>query len=150
MIKIGFDLMGSEIGPEIAYESSIEFIKNNPDVEIILYTVKNIFDPIITNPRITLKYGDDFINNTDTVMQSARKKNSTLNVMLNDLSANLIQGCGTAAPSGPLVLNSYKIIGALPNVKPAFAPIFYKPNKEYSIVLDVGANIEYTADDIVR
>lgn len=160
MKKIAFDIMGSDRGPKIAIGGAIRFLKTFNDINLILVgkseEIEKILIDYALNKKIRMRIeifdAKEVILMTDGILDARRKENSSMvqaiNLVLNKKADAIVSG-GATAPF--LAANQFnlKLISAIS--RPGFMPVM--PTRilnKYVILLDAGANIENSSEDLVN
>ena len=154
-IVIAVDAMGGENAPFKILCGISEFLKKNNDVFFRIFGPKGIIEPVITG-RLLKEVSkneikkdfyeiidcEDIIEDNDTPLSAAKKKNTSMWKAINDVKENNSNAIVSAGNTGALFVISKLNIDMIENIsKPALAALW--PNKkDMNIVLDLGANIE--------
>ncbi len=146
-VVIAVDAMGGDNSPKKVISGISEYLKKNTDVyfrifgknteieqEIALNFIKKEFYEII--------HCDDVVENNDTPLAAAKKKNTSMWQAINDVKEKRSNVIISAGNTGALFVISKLTMNMIENIsKPALAALW--PNKVgMNIVLDLGANVE--------
>ena len=155
-ITIAIDAMGGDGSPFKILKGTEIFLKNNKDVNIIFFGEKNIIEKTIQNNKFKLiNYKvintEENIQNDDTpsVILRSRKDSSIsrgLEYIKNISNTGFVSAGNTAAI---MILSKLKL-GMLEGIdRPAICSIIPNP-KNYSIMLDLGANVTSDAKSLFQ
>ncbi|NQX84051.1 MAG: phosphate acyltransferase PlsX [Mycoplasmataceae bacterium] len=150
MIKIGIDLDGGDFNATHNIKAVEDYLSKsiNKDVKVYGYTKDDI---TFKHNNFILVKCVDYISDDDTIISFRRKKESSMVKMINDLKEGIIDSGISAGNSGVLMASSSLILGTWKkNIRAAFAPMLRNVvTNEKMIILDAGANIENSVDDLV-
>ncbi|WP_027120121.1 phosphate acyltransferase PlsX [[Mycoplasma] testudinis] len=148
--KIAVDCMGFENKPQEAVNAAIAYANKNPDLHFILVGDKSVIEPLITNmPQLTCHHTSEIITMEDTPLSARRKPHSSMHEAINLVASNQADAVVSAGSSGVYVALTYIFLGKLHDkIKPGFMP--WVPTKVNGgfYFLDVGANKEYTGEEL--
>ena len=146
-IVIAVDAMGGDNSPNKIINGISEYTKKKNDVFFRIFGKKNIIEDEISKNQITKDFFeiidcDDVVNNNDTPLSAAKKKNTSMWRAINDVKEKKSNVIVSAGNTGALFVISKLNINMIENInKPALAALW--PNKiDMNIVLDLGANVE--------
>lgn len=157
MSKIAIDMMGTDLGIKPIIDALKVFMKKYDDVTFILIGVeKELKDATaaakLDNTKYEIFATTEVIAITEGMMEVRRKPNSSMvrgTELLRDQKVDaLVSGGSTAA----FLASCHFIVGEISGVsRPAFMPFIPTVNKGKSVLmLDVGANLENDAQDLVN
>lgn len=152
LIYLAVDIMGNETSPQNAIKACVDFVNKHDDLCINLIGTASELENLIETNQIKKIIATEIINQSDTVFSARKKTNSSMYVGLNLINQKKVMGCLSAGNSAVFVALAYNLIGLKTNItKPAFMPFIptTTSNKFFNL-LDVGANLEATADELVQ
>ncbi len=158
MKTIALDAMGGDHGPTIIVPSAIRILKTHPDVKLILVGKKEIIEPLLGAKgkdfagRLEIQHASEEVAMDESPSQALRtKKNSSMRVAINLVKEGRAQACVSAGNTGALMATARYVLKTLPGVdRPAIIATFpTKKNREVR-VLDLGANIEASPDNLFQ
>ncbi len=152
MLKIGFDIQGGDGSIDDAFLGLKKYIETNSDIYINVYLTEEyeLIEDLKRLPNVELIYCKELINHDDSMLEIRRKKESTLVTAMNDLRDGKIEGLISAGASGPLVTAGYLILKPITKLlKPAFSANVVGPDRRFRLLLDVGANIDVSAENLL-
>jgi glycerol-3-phosphate acyltransferase PlsX len=149
-MKIAIDAMSGDLGSTIVVEACLSFLKKNKKDE--LYVVGKIeeLEALSNNPQITLIEARETLEMTENILAIRRKKESSMvkAIMLaREGSVDAVLSCGnTGAYYASAMLFLKRITGVEKSCLMAEFPTL---NQKGVMMLDVGANAENTAEQLV-
>lgn len=144
-MKIAVDAMGGDYAPDIIIEGALKALSEIKDVEIILVGDKHQIEKMLPKSydRITIYHASQVVNMEDSSTVSVRsKKDSSVNVAVNLVKQKHADALITAGHTGAAVCSTTLNLGLLPGIKRAGIATVLPTLKGYSLLIDVGANID--------
>tara|TARA_B100002052_G_scaffold224509_1_gene206625 strand:+ start:6 stop:1013 length:1008 start_codon:yes stop_codon:yes gene_type:complete len=146
-VVIAVDAMGGDNSPSKIIAGISEFLKNNNNVFFRIFGKKSIIENEISKNSIKRQFYEiieceDVVQNNDTPLSAAKKKNTSMWKSINDVKEKNSNVVISAGNTGALFVISKLNMNMIENIsKPALAALW--PNKvSMNIVLDLGANVE--------
>ena len=146
-VVIAVDAMGGDNSPSKVIAGISEYIKKNNNVFFRIFGKKILIIEEISKYQISSNLFeiidcDDVVENNDTPLSAAKKKNTSMWQAINDVNVKKSNVVVSAGNTGALFVISKLNMNMIKNIsKPALAALW--PNKiDMNIVLDLGANIE--------
>lgn len=153
-MKIAVDVMGFENDISEAVYACESFLKYYHDVEIILVGDETKITPFLKNDssnKISVCHAEQFVTQDDSVLSLRTKNNSSMQITANLLKDGKVDGLLSAGNTAIFVYIMYATIGMLDGVsKLGFMPTIPTVNNKCFNLIDVGASIDVTADDLVK
>ncbi|AGM25402.1 phosphate acyltransferase PlsX [Spiroplasma chrysopicola] len=157
MHKIAIDMMGTDLGIPPIVDALKVFVKKYSDVFFVLVGDKAVIKEGLHNKKINpsryeIFHTSEVIAMTEGMMEVRRKPDSSMvrsaELLANDKVEAFVSGGSTAA----YLSACHFIIGELEGInRPAFMPFIPTIKKGKSVMmLDVGANLENNARDLVN
>lgn len=149
--NIGVDCMGFENSPLEAVKAVCRFSKKHRDVGFTLFGDPKYFQRISAKKYPFLKFvpTQSVIEQNDTVISARQKMDSSMMLGIDYLKNGQVDGLLSAGSSSIFVAYLYTKIGMLAKLsKPAFMPFIPTLHAKGINLLDVGANISQSAQDI--
>jgi len=146
-MKIIIDAMGGDFAPAVVIEGAVAAVKEC-GAEIILtgdeVKVKELLSKAhYTGDKIIVHHTTEVIDMSEPAALSVRrKKNSSIVVGLNLLKENGGGAFFSAGNTGAVVCAATLILGLLPGAERPGIAIIYPTLKDFSLMVDVGANID--------
>ncbi|PPE04076.1 phosphate acyltransferase PlsX [Williamsoniiplasma lucivorax] len=156
MYKIAFDVMGSDLGPKIAVESALEFLKNKKDLMIVFVGDKTQIESVLKEEKNVDPSQYEIFSTTEvidmhgSIFDVKRKKDASLVRALELVKDKQVHGMLTGGNSGAFLAGSHFILGELPGItRPGFMPTFPTAVEgKVTLFLDAGANNDNSAEDL--
>ena len=146
-VVIAVDAMGGDNSPNKIIHGISEYIKKNNNVFFRIFGKKNLIENELSKNNIKnnlfeLIECEEVVENNETPLSAAKKKNTSMWQAINDVKEKRSNVIVSAGNTGALFVISKLNMNMIENIsKPALAALW--PNKiDMNIVLDLGANVE--------
>ena len=146
-VVIAVDAMGGDNAPFKIIAGISEYLKKNRNVFFRIFGKKNSIENEIKKNKISNEFYEiidcnDIVENNDTPLTAAKKRNTSMWQAINDVKEKKSNVIVSAGNTGALFVISKLSMNMIENIdKPALAALW--PNKiDMNIVLDLGANVE--------
>jgi len=151
MLKIAIDAMGGDFGPTPIVEGLILALKKDKHFHAILVGSKEQLVTLIPqkySDRISIVDCDDVISMSDSATDALKRKNSSAYIAIDLVKKNEADAYVSAGHSGASMSLATLRIGRIKGVsRPAIATLMPTVDK-YTLVLDVGANVDCDAKNL--
>lgn len=150
--RIGIDLLGSDASPQQLFKALLSHLtefKNSATFTV--FTTQEVLDKIDVPSEIQCVVVSEIITmEDDPLLAIRRKKNASLCQGIRLLSSYDLDAFITAGNTGALIASSSLYLPMLPGIeRPALMTLI--PTKQKPLaVLDVGANVNVTAEHLVQ
>src|SRR6202171_3033803 len=151
---IALDAMGSDRAPKPEIEGAIHAARHY-GVRVLLVgpeaTIKADFDRHPTAPRLPIEivHASEYITMEDKVEAIRGKRDSSMRIGLRLVREGHAGGFVTAGNTGAAMATAKMDLGAIPGVdRPALAAVFPTAPGTAAILLDVGANVDCTPQNL--
>jgi glycerol-3-phosphate acyltransferase PlsX len=161
-ITIAFDVMGSDHGPEEVVRGAAQLSVEAPHIHALLVGDRELIDAALADTkhraeRISVQHAPDFVSMDEKPGEAlARKKNASVAVAAQLVADGEAQALVSAGNTGAGVLACARHFKLIPGVRRSALAAVYPTRgtrgaKEdpFSLILDVGATVEATAEDLV-
>ena len=157
MVRIAVDCMGGDHGPAVTLPACERFLQRHPDAELILVGTAEALAPAQSWSRCTPLVATEVVTMDDPVeVALRRKKDSSMRVAISQLKPGDAQparahACVSAGNTGALMAVARYVLKTLDGIdRPAIA--YGIPNQldSTTIVLDLGANVDCTAEHLLQ
>jgi glycerol-3-phosphate acyltransferase PlsX len=139
-LKIGFDLMGSDAAPKNEMET-LRLLKEDPICDILVCGTGN-HEKEVTDLGFEFKLADEVVGMHEIPSVAIRKKrHSTLGVLVSQLKTKGVDAIVSAGNTGAIMGFSMITLGKIEGLSRAGLAITMPAESGYSIMLDVGSNI---------
>tara|TARA_B100001121_G_scaffold307257_1_gene328333 strand:- start:517 stop:1527 length:1011 start_codon:yes stop_codon:yes gene_type:complete len=146
-VFIAVDAMGGDNSPNKIIKGISEYLKKNTNIYFRIFGQKSKIKEQIVKLNIGSEFYEiidceDVVDNNDTPLAAAKKKNTSMWQAINDVKEKKSNVIISAGNTGALFVISKLNMKMIDNIsKPALAALW--PNKiGMNIVLDLGANVE--------
>ncbi len=154
-VTLAIDAMGGDAGPEAVVEGVAYAVKRGLKTRFIFFGDKAQLEPLVAaRPELAdaqIRHADGVVAMTDKPMHVLRRGRDTSMwsavSALSDSEAQAVVSCGN---TGALMAVARKQLGMIEGVeRPAITALWPTPRGR-TVVLDVGANVEATGDQLVQ
>ncbi len=142
--------MGGDHGPSVTIPAALSFLKQQPDVEIILVGLEDAVRTELKkhhaekNPRLSIKHASEVVAMDDPIeVALRRKKDSSMRVAVELVKDGGAHACVSAGNTGALMAVSRYVLKTMAGVdRPAICSILPNQKNEPTYMLDLGANVD--------
>ena len=150
--------MGGDIGPRITIPASILALENDPELSLILFGDSQQISPLLNNcsqsilERIQVQHCSSVIENNQGISYALRhSKGTSMRLALETVQRGEAQGCVSAGNTAALMGLSKILLQPLQGIaRPALISLIPTIDGEKSVILDLGANIECSAENLYQ
>jgi glycerol-3-phosphate acyltransferase PlsX len=157
VVRIAVDCMGGDHGPSVTLPACRSFLAAHPAAELILVGRTEALVPALGWPRCTHIAATEVVAMDDSIeVALRRKKDSSLRVAVSQVKpdasgASMAQACVSAGNTGALMAVSRYVLKTLEGIdRPAIAAVMPNQIGGYTTVLDLGANVDCTAEHLLQ
>lgn len=144
-MRIAVDAMGGDYAPQAIVKGAFQIVSQDTNTEIILVGDKEKIQALLTSPneKITIYHASQVVNMEDSPTVSVRsKKDSSINMAVKLVKEKKADALVTAGHTGAAVCSTTLNLGLLPGIERAGIATILPTLKGYSLLIDVGANID--------
>ena len=157
-ITVAVDCMGGDHGPHVTVPAVLEFQSANPDVDIVLVGLRDAIEAELsaqraaTGPRLRIRHASEVVEMDESPALALRtKKDSSIRVAVNLVKTGEAHACLSAGNTGALMAISRFVLKTLPGIdRPAIATVLPNTRGTYTYVLDLGANVDCTPEQLMQ
>jgi glycerol-3-phosphate acyltransferase PlsX len=150
--------MGGDHGPHVTVPAALEFRREHPAVAIILVGLSAAVEAeLVTHgavvaPGLRIHHAAEIVAMNEPPVQALRfKKNSSMRVAVNLVKHGEAHACVSAGNTGALMAISRFVLKTLPGIdRPAIATVLPNVRGGYTTVLDLGANVDCTPEQLMQ
>ena len=157
-LTLALDVMGGDIGPRITIPASLLALENDPELSLILFGDSQQISPLLNNcsqsvlERIQVQHCSSVIENNQGISYALRhSKGTSMRLALETVQRGEAQGCVSAGNTAALMGLSKILLQPLQGiVRPALISLIPTIDGEKSVMLDLGANIKCSAENLYQ
>lgn len=149
--------MGGDHGPATTLPACRAFLAAHPQAEVILVGRGEDLAPAAGWPRCRIVASTEIVEMDDPVeVALRRKRDSSMRVAINQVKPDVegrsvAQACVSAGNTGALMAVSRYVLKTLDGIdRPAIAAMLPNQRDRYTTVLDLGANVDCTAEHLLQ
>ena len=152
-MKIAIDAMGGDFGPAPIIEGVVKALKKVDFTPYLVGDEKEIKSllPKKYHERVRFINSEDVIKMDESATEALKRKESTIYKSIELLKQGEVEGVVSAGHSGATMSLATLRLGRIKGIKrPAIVTFMPTIKKKYSLVLDVGANVDCDAYNLYQ
>jgi len=149
--------MGGDHGPRVTVAAALELLSRAPDVDLLLVGVGEALEAELAarggaGARARVRAASQVVAMDEPPAQALRyKKDSSMRVAINLVKSGEAHACVSAGNTGALMAISRFVLKTLPGIdRPAIAAVLPNMKGGYTYVLDLGANVDCTPEQLMQ
>ena len=149
--------MGGDHGPPVTLAACKAFLAAHPQAELMLVGRAKALSSALGWPRCTIVEANEVVEMDDPLEVSLRrKKDSSMRIAIGLVKPDgagiaVAQACVSAGNTGALMALSRYLLKTLEGIdRPAIASVMPNERDGYTTVLDLGANVDCTAEHLLQ
>ena len=150
--------MGGDYGPHVTVPAALEFRREHRDVDIILVGLRDAIEGELathraaSGPNLRVHHASEVVAMDESPVKALRfKKDSSMRVAVNLVKSGAAHACVSAGNTGALMAISRFVLKTLPAIdRPAIATVLPNMRGGYTYVLDLGANVDCTPEQLMQ
>jgi glycerol-3-phosphate acyltransferase PlsX len=150
--------MGGDHGPRVTVPAALEFQARFGDVEMVLVGLRDALESelasrgVKTGARLRVLHASEVVAMDEPPAQAMRyKKDSSMRVAINLVKSGEAHACVSAGNTGALMAISRFVLKTIPGIdRPALATVLPNSQGGYTYVLDLGANVDCTPEQLMQ
>jgi glycerol-3-phosphate acyltransferase PlsX len=150
--------MGGDHGPHVTVPAALAFQARHPGVEIVLVGLASALEQELKQrsaapgARLRVHAASEVVGMDEAPAQAMRyKKDSSMRVAVNLVKGGQAHACVSAGNTGALMAISRFVLKTIPGIdRPAIATVLPNMKGGYTYVLDLGANVDCTAEQLMQ
>lgn len=150
--------MGGDHGPHVTVPAALEFQARQPDAAIVLVGIADAVERELaefgarTGERLQVQTASEVVAMDEPLATALRvKKDSSMRVAVDLVKEGRADACVSAGNTGALMAISRFVLKTLPGIdRPAIATVLPNMKRTNSYVLDLGANVDCTAEHLLQ
>jgi glycerol-3-phosphate acyltransferase PlsX len=156
-LTISIDAMGGDFGPEVTIPASLDCLKNNPDLKLILVGNEAVLKPQLAQAiidyqdRLIIQHASQCVEMDESPSKALKnKKDSSMRVAINLVHDGRADACVSAGNTGALMATARFVLKMIPGIdRPAIISTLPSVNG-HTHALDLGANVDCTAEHLFQ
>lgn len=156
-LTISIDAMGGDFGPEVTVPASLECLKNNPDLKLILVGDSAVLEQhlgqniSIFQDRLVIQHASQQVEMHESPSKALKnKKDSSMRVAINLVHEGHADACVSAGNTGALMATARFVLKMIPGIdRPAIISTLPSIHG-HTHVLDLGANVDCTEEHLYQ
>jgi len=153
MINIAIDAMGGDFGPAPIIEGTIKALQER-EFKAILVGKTDVIKPLIPSrylKHITFVEATDVLSMSDSATDALKRKETSIYKAVDLVRQKEADAIVSVGHSGATMSLATLRIGRLKGIlRPAIATLMPRPTGSPALVLDVGANVDCKAENLVQ
>lgn len=151
MITIAVDCMGGDHGPRVTLAACRSFLEHHPEAYLLMVGLPARLEAF-THPRARLVAASEVVGMDDSLEVALRKKkDSSMRVAIQQVKDGAAQAVVSAGNTGALMAIARYLLKTLDGIdRPAIAAQIPNIRGEATTVLDLGANVDCTAEHLLQ
>lgn len=157
-IRLAVDCMGGDHGPSVTLPACRAFLDKHPGAELLLVGKPEALTAAAGWPRCRIVEASEVVTMDDPVeVALRRKRDSSMRVAIQQLRADRegkpapAHACVSAGNTGALWAVAKVLLKTLEGIdRPAIAAVMPNVHGRYTTVLDLGANVDSTAENLLQ
>jgi glycerol-3-phosphate acyltransferase PlsX len=150
--------MGGDHGPHVTVPAALAFQARSADVDIVLVGLRDALEAELAargarpGPRLRLHAASEVVTMDEPPAQALRaKKDSSMRVAVNLVKSGEAHAAVSAGNTGALMAVSRFVLKTIPGIdRPAIATVLPNMKGGYTYVLDLGANVDCTPEQLMQ
>ncbi|MCJ0764308.1 phosphate acyltransferase PlsX [Variovorax terrae] len=151
MITLAVDCMGGDHGPRVTLVACRQFLEHHADAELLLVGLPASLGALV-HPRARIVPATEVVTMDDPVEVALRKKkDSSMRVAIRQVKDGAAHAAVSAGNTGALMAIARYLLKTLDGIdRPAIAALMPNAKGEATTVLDLGANVDCTAEHLLQ
>ena len=151
MITIAVDCMGGDHGPRVTLAACRNFLEHQPEAQLLLVGLPDSLSAF-SHPRARVVAASEVVGMDDPIEVALRKKkDSSMRVAIQQVRDGAAQAAVSAGNTGALMAIARYLLKTLDGIdRPAIAAQIPNVKGEATTVLDLGANVDCTAEHLLQ
>ena len=151
MIKLAVDCMGGDHGPIVTLVACRQFLEKHLDAELLMVGLPAALAGF-SHPRANIVAASQVVGMDDPLEIALRKKkDSSMRVAIEQVKLGTAQAAVSAGNTGALMAIARYVLKTIDGIdRPAIAGLIPNGKGEATMVLDLGANVDCTAEHLLQ
>lgn len=156
MVTLSVDAMGGDVGLNVTVPAAVSFLHQHPDAHLIMVGDEvRLYEALKSHQapmdQITIHHASQVVEMDEAPQLALKnKKDSSMRVAINQVKEGKAQAVVSAGNTGALMATARFVLKTIKGVeRPAIAK-FLPTQKSKTLVLDLGANVDCTAEQLFQ
>jgi len=151
-ITLAVDCMGGDHGPRVTLAACRAFLERHGDASLLLVGAPAALAGFADHPRARIVAASEVVGMDDPIEIALRKKkDSSMRVAIQQVKDGAAQAAVSAGNTGALMAIARYLLKTLEGIdRPAIAPQLPNAKGGATTVLDLGANVDCDAEDLLQ
>ena len=157
-VRLAVDCMGGDHGPSVTLPACRAFLDKHPGAELILVGKPEALTAAAAWPRCRIVAASEVVTMDDPIeVALRRKRDSSMRVAIQQLKEGRdgepiqAHACVSAGNTGALMAVAKVLLKTLAGIdRPAIAAVMPNAAGRFTTVLDLGANVDSTAENLLQ
>ena len=149
--------MGGDQGPQVTIPASLDCLKHNPNLKLILVGDESVIKGLLPNDlspyqdRLSIHHASQRVEMDESPSKALKnKKDSSMRVAINLVKEGQADACVSAGNTGALMATARFVLKMIPGIdRPAIISTLPSIHG-HTHVLDLGANVDCTAEHLFQ
>jgi glycerol-3-phosphate acyltransferase PlsX len=150
--------MGGDHGPHVTVPAALDLQSREPELDLVLVGLRDAVEAELASSgaragtRLRVHPASEVVGMDEGPVQALRfKKDSSMRVAINLVKTGEAHACVSAGNTGALMAISRFVLKTLPGIdRPAIATVLPNATGGFTYVLDLGANVDCTAEQLMQ
>ena len=156
-LTISIDAMGGDQGPQVTIPASLDCLKHNPNLKLILVgdelVIKDLLPQDLSayQDRLSIHHASQRVEMDESPSKALKnKKDSSMRVAINLVKEGQADACVSAGNTGALMATARFVLKMIPGIdRPAIISTLPSIHG-HTHVLDLGANVDCSAEHLFQ
>ena len=156
-LTISIDAMGGDQGPQVTIPASLDCLKHNPNLKLILVGDESVIKGLLPNDlspyqdRLSIHHASQRVEMDESPSKALKnKKDSSMRVAINLVKEGQADACVSAGNTSALMATARFVLKMIPGIdRPAIISTLPSIHG-HTHVLDLGANVDCTAEHLFQ
>ncbi|ASK27034.1 phosphate acyltransferase [Neisseria chenwenguii] len=157
MITLAVDAMGGDAGLAVTVPGAAAFLKRQPNVRLMMVgdeaaVGKALREAGVPMERVRIVHAAQVVEMDEAPQLALKnKKDSSMRVAINQVKEGVAQAAVSAGNTGALMATARFVLKTIPGIeRPAIAKFLPSGENHLTLMLDLGANVDCTPDQLVQ
>ncbi|PJG84257.1 phosphate acyltransferase PlsX [Conservatibacter flavescens] len=157
-LTLALDVMGGDIGPRVTIPASVSALEQDPMLTFLLFGDSEQIEPLLADvpthlkDRLLIQHTPRQIDNNQGIVYALRhSKGTSMRLAIESVQKGEAQACVSAGNTAALMGLSKVLLQPLKGIeRPALISMIPTVNGERTVMLDLGANLECSAEHLYQ